>query len=201
VARALDVVGDRWTLLIVRELLACGPLRYSDLLRGLPGIATNLLAARLDDMEHAGLVARETVASPGTATVIRLTARGEELREVIAALGRWAGPLMLEAADDEVRGHWYTLPLSLYLRDAAPRRPPVTIELHMDDEPITLEASGGQVDARVGAARGPDLVVTGPPDLVLALLTRRLTLAQARSRGLSAVGDVGALQRFDLKER
>ncbi|MFI5228334.1 MAG: winged helix-turn-helix transcriptional regulator [Gemmatimonadales bacterium] len=196
-ARALDVIGDRWTLLIVRELLACGQLRYTDLQRGLPGIATNLLAARLDEMERAGLLVRETVPPPAAATVVRLTPRGEALEEVIAALGRWAGPLMEVVGDDEVRGHWYTLPLRLYLRDTAPTRPPVSVELRMDDEPILLQARDSRVTARVGTVPDPNAIVTGPPDLVMALLTRRLSIAQARSRGLSATGDLRVLQRFD----
>ena len=196
-ARALDLIGDRWTLLIVRELLACGPLRYTDLQRGLPGIATNLLAARLDEMERSGILAREIVPPPAAATVVRLTPRGEALEGVIAALGRWAGPLMDDVGGDEVRGHWYALPMRLYLRDTAPTRLPVSIELRMDDEPLSLEARSGRVTARVGRVSDPDAVVTGPPNLVMALLTRRLTLAQARSRGVSVTGDVRALRRFD----
>jgi len=198
-ARALDAIGDRWTLLIVRELLACGPLRYTDLQRGLPGIATNLLAGRLDELERSGLLVRQTTPPPAAATVVRLTPRGEALEEVIAALGRWAGPLMDEVGDDAVRGHWYTLPLRLYLRDTAPTRPEVSVELRMDDEPITLEARAGRVTAHVGTVPHPNAIVAGPPDLVMALLTRRLSLAQVRSRGLSATGDLRTLQRFDRK--
>jgi len=196
-ARSLDVVGDRWSLLIVRELLARGPLRYTDLQRGLPGIATNLLAARLAEMERSGIVVRETLPPPSAATVVRLTPRGEALEDVIAALGRWAAPLMEEVGGDEVRGHWYALPLRLYLRDTAPTRSPVSVELRMDDEPLVLEARGGRVATRIGEVPDPDTVVSGPPNVVMALLTRRLTLAQARSRGVSVTGDVRALQRFD----
>src|ERR1051325_5720688 len=88
-AKALDSVGDRWTLLIVRELLIRGNARYSELQQGLPGIATNLLADRLRQLERGGLV--ERAESPA---VFRLTARGHALEDVIAALGRWAAPLM-----------------------------------------------------------------------------------------------------------
>ena len=77
--RALDVVGDRWTLLIVRELALRGACRYTDLRNGLPGIATNLLADRLRELENAGVVAREEAPPPIATTLFRLTPRGEEL--------------------------------------------------------------------------------------------------------------------------
>jgi DNA-binding HxlR family transcriptional regulator len=83
------VVGDRWTLLIVRELLLRGASRYTDLRDGLPGIATNLLADRLRELEQAGLVIREEAPPPIAATSFRLTARGEELEPTLYALGRW----------------------------------------------------------------------------------------------------------------
>src|SRR5215831_16134982 len=94
VAKALDVVGDRWTLLIVRELALQGPCRYTDLRNGLPGIATNLLAARLRELEAAGVVRREEAPPPIATTLFHLTARGEELRPVLEALTRWGVPLM-----------------------------------------------------------------------------------------------------------
>src|SRR5919201_6854048 len=93
-AKALDVVGDRWTLLIVRELLLRGPCRYTDLRKGLPGIATNLLAERLRELEDAGVVLREEAPPPIATTLYSLTPRGEELRRVIYELGRWGTPLM-----------------------------------------------------------------------------------------------------------
>ena len=92
VAKSLDVVGERWTLLIVRELLLRGPSRYTDVRNGLPGIATNLLATRLVEMERSGILVRETAPPPAPVTVVRLTPRGEALEAVIAALGRWAAP-------------------------------------------------------------------------------------------------------------
>ena len=85
-ARALDVVGERWTLLVIRNLLL-GPQRYSELLRGLPGITTNLLAKRLQEMEAMGLIERVTGA--GEAAAYRLTDEGRALEPAIHALGRW----------------------------------------------------------------------------------------------------------------
>src|SRR5271155_4436505 len=94
VAKALDVIGDRWTLLIVREVLAGGPSRYTDLRNGLPGIATNLLAERLRELEHAGIIVREDAPPPVATALFSLTARGEQLKTVIDELGRWGMPLM-----------------------------------------------------------------------------------------------------------
>src|SRR2546426_11032364 len=93
-AKSLDVIGDRWTLLIVRELLIRGPSRYTDLRIGLPGIPTNLLADQLRDMDEAGLLRRDMSPAPAAAAVDGLTQRGEALETVIAALGRWAAPLL-----------------------------------------------------------------------------------------------------------
>jgi DNA-binding HxlR family transcriptional regulator len=133
-AAALDVVGDRWTLLIVRELLIRQPCRYTDLAYGLPGIATNLLADRLRQLEEHGIVARETAPPPIATTVFTLTRRGEELRTVVEALGQWGRPLLAEPIGDaEFRSHWLALPLERRLVDATPEAPPVAVEIHTAD--------------------------------------------------------------------
>ena len=105
IAKALDVVGDRWTLLIVRELLVRGPCRYSDLQRGLPGIATNLLAGRLRELVDAGVVSRTEAEPPVATALFALTPWGEQLRPVVLALGRWASRFMAAPAPgDRGRG-------------------------------------------------------------------------------------------------
>ncbi len=106
-AKSLDVVGDRWTLLIVRELALQGPCRYTDLRNGLPGIATNLLADRLRELEHAGVASRREAPPPIATTLFHLTPRGEELRPVLEDLTRWGLPLMTtQDPKDAVRSHW-----------------------------------------------------------------------------------------------
>ena len=110
-ARALDVVGDRWTLLIVRELLA-GPRRYTDLHADLPGVSTDVLASRLKDMERDGLTTRRRLPPPGAAYVYELTSRGRELLPVLQALGEWGQAELGERRPtDAVRAHWFALPL------------------------------------------------------------------------------------------
>ncbi|MFJ2256939.1 winged helix-turn-helix transcriptional regulator [Streptomyces sp. NPDC087844] len=110
-ARALDAVGDRWTLLIVRELLA-GPRRYTDLHADLPGVSTDVLASRLKDMERDGLTTRRRMPPPGAVFVYELTVRGRQLLPVLQALGEWGAPLLAERRPtDAVRAHWFALPL------------------------------------------------------------------------------------------
>src|SRR4029453_13069711 len=107
VARALDVVGDRWAFLIVRELLLLGPCRYTDLRNGLPGIATNLLADRLRDLEEAGVVRRVHAPPPIATTLYELTPRGAELGSVLKALGTWGAELMARPqGGDAFRSYW-----------------------------------------------------------------------------------------------
>ena len=195
-AKALDTVGDRWTLLIVRELLACGPSRYSDLQRGLPGIATNLLAERLRSLEESGVVLREEPAPPVATALFALSAWGEQLRPIVMALGSWARPLLAKPArGDRFLSHWLTLPLEQFLTDLAPRRAPVRIELRTGDQPMLLETTGSGVRVQPGSAEHPDAVLTGSPELIIGLLAGRIDLATARGRGLRFDGNVSVLRR------
>ena len=195
-AKALDVIGDRWTLLIVRELLI-GESRYTDLLKGLPGIATNLLAARLAAMEEAGLIEREELPAPAAATVLRLTPRGEQLRPIIKELGKWAGPLMTGRTRSEcARTRWMVLPAQFYLEDRLPKDKPVAIQIDGGDESIVIESRDGRVKARTGRAVDPDLTLIGSPELALGIMMGRLTTAAAKRQGLRIEGDARLLQRL-----
>lgn len=190
------MVGERWTLLIVRELIAQGPSRYTDLQNGLPGIASNLLAERLREMEKAGLVRREEAPPPVATTLFHLTQRGLELRPALEALARWAGPLMARpVGEDEFRGHWLVLPFEHYLVDHAPESPPITIEVRSGDEPVLVQTVDGKVRARQGRADNPDGVVIGTGSQVLGLMTGKIDLAEARRRGLQYEGDPAVLER------
>jgi DNA-binding HxlR family transcriptional regulator len=196
VARALDVVGDRWALLIVRELLLRGSCRYTDLCGGLPGIATNLLAGRLRDLEGAGVVRRVDAPPPVATTVYELTSRGSGLAPVLHALGTWGGDLMAQPQGaDEFRSHWLALPISR-LTDSTPDGPPVTIEIRTGDQPLIVETVDGNVRARPGIAEHPDAVLVGAPDVVMAVLRGHLDLTEAERRGLRLDGDAAAIQRL-----
>ncbi|GLP67030.1 transcriptional regulator [Streptomyces sp. TUS-ST3] len=151
-ARALDVVGDRWTLLIVRELL-CGPRRYTDLHADLPGVSTDVLASRLKDMERDGLATRRRLPPPGAAYVYELTGRGRRLLPVLQALGAWGE---LELGDrrptDAVRAHWFALPLLRSLEGEGL----VEVRLEEGDFHLYVGAQDGPAYGDGPAPREPD---------------------------------------------
>jgi DNA-binding HxlR family transcriptional regulator len=189
-ARGLDVIGDRWVLLIVRELLP-GPRRYSELLDGLPGIATNLLAERLRAMEENGLVVK------GDDDRYALTDRGEGLRDVVYSIGRWAYPLMGEKAPDEAfRSHWIAHPIGALFPGVDESRPDLCVEVRTDGEPMTVRSSGGRVTVEWGPAPAPDVVLAGPPDVIVGLFARRIDAAEAKARGVAITGDPRRLRRL-----
>jgi DNA-binding HxlR family transcriptional regulator len=196
VAKALDVIGDRWTLLIVRELLIRGACRYTDLRNGLPGIATNLLADRIRELEAAGLVRREEAPPPVATTLVHLTEAGRELEPVLKALGWWGIRYMAEFVEtDEFRGQWFTYPVEFFLRDRDPGAPPASIELRAGPDSAVIEVSGGTVRLRVGSVPAPDLVLAGRPQLIAALLTGQLTAAEVTALGMAISGDASLLDR------
>jgi DNA-binding HxlR family transcriptional regulator len=198
VAKALDVIGDRWTLLIVRELLLRGDCRYTDLRGALPGIATNLLAERLRELETAGIVERVEASPPVATAVFRLTERGQALAPVLHELVRWGVPYMVEgpAAGDEFRGHWLAWPVEVFLEDHAPDAPPVRIALRVGPDDMVLEAANGEVHLRPGRVEQPDATLAGSPYGILSVLSGRAPLDAARRRGLSFSGELGALRRL-----
>jgi DNA-binding HxlR family transcriptional regulator len=188
-ARGLDVIGDRWVLLVVRELMP-GARRYGELLDGLPGIATNLLAERLRMMEAHGLVRHE-------GDRYELTEWGEGLRDVLFAIGHWAAPLMGPQEPDEVfRSHWIEYPMTALFPGEDRSRPDLTIEVRCGERPMTVRSAGGRVHVEPGPAAAPDLVLTGPADAVLGLFTQRLTVEGAKARGLAVTGDARPLRRL-----
>jgi DNA-binding HxlR family transcriptional regulator len=197
VAKALDLIGDRWTLLIVRELLLRGPCRYTDLRHGLPAIATNLLADRLRDLEQAGVVSREQAPPPVATTLFSLTSRGEELAPILRELLRWGMPLMQQgpAPDDAFRAQWMAWPVEMSLTDRQPDAPPVTIQVLTQGESALLETSDGSVHLTLGQADDPDAVLRGPAHVVLGLFTGHIDLDAAAAAGVDCEGDRGALER------
>jgi DNA-binding HxlR family transcriptional regulator len=196
IAKALDVVGDRWTLLIIRELMIRGGCRYTDLKDGLPGIATNLLSVRIRDLESAGLIRREEAPPPVATTLFHLTEPGAELLPVLDALGRWGVRYMSEPAEgDEFRGHWFAFPAAFFLHDSDPGGPPVAIEVRTAGSPAVIEVSGGSIRTRLGTHPAADLVLSGEPRLILGLFSGHRTAAEMADLGLEIIGDASVLQR------
>jgi DNA-binding HxlR family transcriptional regulator len=195
IAKALDVVGDRWTLLIIRELLIRGGCRYTDLRDGLPGIATNLLSDRLRELESAGLIWREDAPPPIATTLLHLTGTGEDLAPVLDAFFRWGLRYMAEPPEnDAFRPHWFAFSV-WSLHDQDPEGPPVSIELRAASSPVVVDIAGGEVFMRVGTAPAPDLVLTGEPRLILGMFNGIITAAEAASLGLDFRGDAAVLDR------
>ena len=201
-ALALDQIGDRWSLLIVRELLVRPEgARYTDLRDGLPGIATNLLADRLRDLEAVGVVRRDEPRPPVATPLFRLTERGEALRPAVDALAIWGGAAVPAAdKDGEFRTRWMVLPVEAMLADRQPDRPGVAIELRTGDEPLRIEIGDGSVRARTGVgSRAPELVIAGPPKAVLGVISGALPAAAAVARGVEISGDRSVLTRVGLR--
>ncbi len=181
-ARALDVVGERWTLLIVRELLD-GPRRYGQLLEGLPGIPSNLLVDRLRRMEESGVVGR---LDDGR---YRLSPWGQGLHEAVYALGRWAGPLMAKPRGrDAFRSNWMRHMVIARFEGVDSRRRDLVVELRTGDDPLTLISAAGRVHLHQGPVADPDVVLAGPPESVVGLLLGRISQAQALGAGVHVTG-------------
>ena len=195
-AKALDAIGDRWSLLIVRELMLRDACRYTDLREGLPGIATNLLADRLRELERAGVIEREEAPPPVATTLFRLTENGRALRPAVHALVQWGAPRLGDGiGEDSFRSHWLSLPLEINLGERVPDDPPVTIGVHAGREDLVVVLAEGRVRTRAWAPDdAPDVTLTGPPKLILAVAMGRVALDDASGRGLDVEGDVQALR-------
>lgn len=192
-ARALDAVGDRWTLLIVRELLA-GPRRYTDLHADLPGVSTDVLASRLRDMEQNGLATRRRLPPPAAASVYELTERGHGLMPVLAALAEWGAPALAERRPtDAVRAHWFALPLLRALDGPAYAG---VVEVHLDEGEFHVRAGGTEDGAAVygdGPADRADARIALDVEVCLELAQGGLTLAEAVEDGRVEVSGDGPL--------
>jgi len=184
VARALDVVGERWTLLLVREL-STGPKRFKDLLEGLPGIGTNLLASRLKTLEGQGIVRMATLPPPAGSNVYELTELGDSLEPVIVALSRWGARLLdVSREGEDLRAGWAAVAMRSVLGEGTLGGRPGTYEFRIDGEAFHLRVgNGGRVEARQGSAPDPDLVVVGDAETFLALASGRLSPEEGMESG------------------
>ncbi|MGW3727585.1 winged helix-turn-helix transcriptional regulator [Streptomyces sp. NPDC000851] len=190
-ARALDVVGDRWTLLIVRELLA-GPRRYTDLHADLPGVSTDVLASRLKDMERDGLSTRRRLPPPGAAYVYELTGRGRELLPVLQALGAWGQAELGERRPtDAVRAHWFALPLLRALEGEGL----VEVRLEEGDFHVYAGAVDGPVYGDGPAPAEPDVRLVLDTDTCTALARGELSVTEAVRDGRITVTGDGTLAK------
>jgi DNA-binding HxlR family transcriptional regulator len=191
-ARALDVVGDRWNLLIVRQLLIA-PARYRELLDGLPGVATNLLTDRLRDLQAAGVVERQLAEGAG-AIVYALTPWGAELREPIEGLIRWSTPLMARGSGgDRFQANWLIVGLRALLTGRAATHQASRVGIAVDGRLLQVRATGSDIEVTLHEGGDLDATVRAEASIVLGLAAGALTLDDAR--GLVEVeGDEAAAQ-------
>jgi DNA-binding HxlR family transcriptional regulator len=199
VARTLDIVGERWTLLIVRELLG-GARRYSDILEALPGIGTSLLAQRLKDLEDENLISRKRLAPPAASTVYELTDVGEELARALVPLALWGAKYRL---GPRKRGETFRTEWPLHIFRALLEGPLVAgihavYEFRVDDSVAHLLIDDGRVLVRDGPAPGPvDVTLTTDTKTFVDMGVRRIDPARAVAEGLVTVeGDPDAVLRF-----
>ncbi len=197
-ARATEILGERWTLLVVRELLLGGK-RFSDLERALAGISTSVLAARLAALERRGLVARRELPPPTPATLYELTASGRALLPVIIELARW-GSRFLGAPEpgDHIEPDWVRLGLITFAsREPTPARR-YNITVPGDDRDVVFHVAGGDRGTAVGEGHvTADASIRGGPLDLFALAAGLLAPDEAiRSRQIGAEGDLAALSDF-----
>ena len=182
VARALDIVGERWTLLVVRELYG-GPKRYTDLLGGIPGIATDMLAARLKTLEENELVTRRTLPPPAASTVYELTELGRRLEPVLEELGRFGLQLLGKRRDEAFRIHWLDLPVRMMFRPERAAGPPLVVQFESDGEAFHARMGDGAIETVTGAHDAPDVVFAGDVDTLARASKDRSVAEEAVARG------------------
>lgn len=194
IANALDLVGERWALLVVRDLIL-GPKRFTDLRTSLPGIATNVLTQRLKQLERDGIVRRRLLPPPAASTVYELTEYGRELESALLAFGRWGAKSMPERTPDRTsRPEWFGVALKAYFQPEAARGLRAMLVLRFDDGCLTVRIDDGAVEVAAYEADGAaDLTLTaadaGP---VAAFLAGRSVAVEE----LSPVGDRRLLRRL-----
>jgi DNA-binding HxlR family transcriptional regulator len=197
-AYALDVVGERWTLLIVRELIA-GPRRFKDLIDGLPGISTNLLSERLKNLEQQGVISRRVLPPPAGSTVYELTELGLGLEDMLLELGKWGSRFVPPSpeGDTVLRPGSYALTIKTFFRPELARGIDETYELHIDGEVLHVRIEDGTIQVQQGAAPKTDAVFTTDMPTYLGLLAGQIQPGAAIADGLIRIqGDPEALGRF-----
>jgi DNA-binding HxlR family transcriptional regulator/putative sterol carrier protein len=197
-AYALDKIGERWTMLMIRELIP-GPRRFTDLLNGLPGISTNLLTERLKQLEGKGIIWRHTLPPPAASTVYELTALGRSLEQAMLELGKWGSQFVPPSLETAAMLHLgsYALTPKTFFRPALAQGINETYALHIDGEVQQIRIAEGEISIQQGEPPKADAVFTTEMPIYLGLLTGQINPDEAVAVGLVQVeGDRTALRRF-----
>lgn len=198
VCHALGLVGERWALLVVRELLQ-GPKRYTDLLEGMPGIGTNVLAARLRELEAGGVVHKRRLPPPAASTVYELTEYGKQLEEPLYALARWgARTLGPPGKGDELAHDWGLNAFAALLDREAARGVTETYVLRLPDETYSVQLEDGRLHVTAEAVDDPDLDAELTMETLYGLASGDLAPREAIDQALVrlSVGKPATLERF-----
>jgi DNA-binding HxlR family transcriptional regulator len=196
IARALDLVGERWALLVVRELLL-GPKRFTDLRAGLPHLSPDVLSQRLRELEQAGVVRRRTLAPPAAARVYELTEWGSELEPAVLALGRWGSRAPFPASGEAFGVDSAMLALKTMFSPSRADGLDACVELGLGELRFRAHVSAGTLDLSRGSATAPAAVIDTDPRTLAAVLWHGRPLADAlRSGELELRGSKDAAQRF-----
>jgi DNA-binding HxlR family transcriptional regulator len=196
VARALDLVGDRWALLVVRELLL-GPKRFTDLRVGLPNVGPDVLAQRLRELEEIGVVRRDTLPPPAASRVYELTPWGRELEPIVLSLGRWGSRAPFPPGDARIGVDAAVIALKTLFDPAAAEDPSATYELRIGEQRFSVRVADGGLVVERGAASAPDAVIDTDPGTLSAVLWHGRPLDEAQRAGdLAVEGSMPAVRRF-----
>lgn len=196
-AHALDLVGERWALLVVRELLL-GPKRFTDLRAGLPHASSNILSERLRDLEQSGVIQRRKLPPPAGSAVYELTPWGRELEPIVTKLGAWGARSPFPPETQEIGPDSIVLALRSLFNPAAAGDLEATYELRIGEERFRVEIAGGELDLIRGAASDPAASIAVPDAPTLAaILTGELPLDEALSSAVIQIeGGKQAVKRF-----
>lgn len=196
-ARAVEVVGERWAMLIIRDLLV-GPRRFGELQRGLPKIPTNILTSRLKELEAAGVVARRASSQPGGGVLYELTPLGEELELAVMALGRWGAKNLLDQPrpDEIVTNDSMVMALRTTFQPQAAKRMRASYELRMGPVVVHAQIDDGNIVAGAGPLPDADLIIEAGPAL-RAVMAGEITPKEALAQNLvSITGNPELFDRF-----
>jgi DNA-binding HxlR family transcriptional regulator len=197
IARALDLVGERWALLVVRELLL-GPKRYTDLRKGLPNASPNVLSERLRELERAGILRRHKLPPPAGSRVYELTDWGRELEQIVISLGRWAArsPTLPNDAPI-VSADSIILALRGLFDSGAAHGLRASYDLRLGEDRFRIEVADDEIQAARGDAHQADAMIDTDPGTLDAVLWQGRPLADAQRSGrLTIEGDKAAVKRF-----
>jgi DNA-binding HxlR family transcriptional regulator len=196
IAKALDLVGERWTLLIARELLG-GPKRYTDLLSGIPGIATDMLAARLKSLEEFELVEKRTLPPPAASVVYELTPHGRKLESTLRELAIFGASFLDRRKGEAFRIQWLAFPLRMMFRPERAAGKNLIVQFETNGEVLHARVNDGAIETELGPAASPDVVVAGDIS-TLALASRdRNAAREAKAKGkLKVTGSKDAVARY-----